>query len=158
KGVVHTPDSASPVENVVTLIAAVGGRNDEIWALSLDDRKLTPVIRQPPAVGYHVFSPDGHWLAYRSVGTVIQTNPPQIYVHPFRATGSKYKIPQTGRNGFPLWSPDGKQIFYLSRESAKELRINAVDVRTQPSVEFGKSVSLPIEIPTPSSGFQGYPF
>jgi DNA-binding beta-propeller fold protein YncE len=42
-----------------------------------------------------------------------------------------------------LWSPDGKQIFYLQVEGG-EARINAVDVQTQPTVGSGKPVSLPI--------------
>ena len=118
----------------------VSDSSGAIWALSLDDRKLKPIISKPPrgGVGLSVFSPDGHWLAYQSTS---QT--PQIYVQPFPPTGSQYKIPQTGT--FPLWSPDGKQIFYLSGGGGVRARINSVEVRTQPSVEFGKPVSLPIQ-------------
>jgi hypothetical protein len=42
-----------------------------------------------------------------------------------------------------LWSPDGKQLFYL--ENAGQLRLVAVDVRTQPSFAFGKPAPLPID-------------
>ena len=136
KGVLQIADSASRTENVITVSDSSGA----IWALSLDDRKLKPIISKPPrgGVGLSVFSPDGHWLAYQSTS---QT--PQIYVQPFPPTGSQYNIPQTGT--FPLWSPDGKQIFYLSGGGGVRARINSVEVRTQPSVEFGKPVSLPIQ-------------
>jgi Tol biopolymer transport system component len=139
KGVAQIPDSASRIENVITVSDSSGA----IWALSLDDRKLKPLIPKPPMgnVGQSMLSPDGHWLVYSSSAT----GAPQIYVQPFPPTGSQYKITQTGVNVFPLWSPDGKQIFYLSAGPGKG-RIDSVDVRTQPSIEFGKPVSLPIEV------------
>jgi serine/threonine-protein kinase len=138
KGVAHFADSASRTENVITVTA--GGA---IWALSLDDRKLKPIIPKPPmgVVANAEFSPDGHWLAYISI---MRAGAPQIYVQAF-PTGSPYKITQTGANLYPLWSPDGKQIFYLSVGAGRP-RINTVDIHTQPSVEFGKPVSLPIEV------------
>jgi hypothetical protein len=140
KGVAQIADSASKTENVIT----VSDRSGAIWALSLDDRKLKPVIPKPPmgTAGQSELSPDGHWLVYISSG---ETGSPQIYAQPFPPTGSQYKITQTGANLFPLWSPDGKQIFYLST-GAGRARINSVDVRTQPSIEFGKPVSLPIAV------------
>jgi hypothetical protein len=78
-------------------------------------------------------------------------------VQPFPPTGSQYKITQAvnGYRGFPLWSTDGKQIFYASAEAAT-VRINSVDVRTQPSIEFGKPVSLPIEVNGPRSPGRPY--
>jgi len=148
KGVAHVANSASRTENVITVIA--GGA---IWALSLDDRKLKPIIPKPPmgTAGQSALSPDGHWLVYGSSAT----GSPQIYVQPFPPTGSQYKITQTGVNIFPLWSSDGKQIFYLSGAAGKA-RINSVDVRTQPSIEFGKPLSLPIEVNGPRSPARPY--
>jgi serine/threonine-protein kinase len=152
KGVLHFADAASPKGNVVTVTA--GGAGGGIWALSLDDRKLKQIIPKPPmgTVSTSVFSPNGRWLAYSLINA--KNGPVQIYVQPFPPTGPRFQIPQTG-NVYPLWSPDGKQIVYLSREAGR-LRLKSVDVHTQPSVEFGKPVSLPIEIPFPRS--QGRPY
>jgi len=54
---------------------------------------------------------------------------------------------------FPLWSPDGKQISYLS--GGGTARINSVEVRTQPSFDWGKPVSLPIQIYNPGGPGRG---
>ena len=66
--------------------------------------------------------------------------------------GTKYQITTTGGRN-PLWSPDGKQLFYLSGASVTQL--NVVDVQTQPAFSFGKPMPLPIEIPN-SSGPRPY--
>ncbi len=41
-----------------------------------------------------------------------------------------------------MWSPDGRQLYYHSNLSQ---RLDAVDVRTQPTFGAGKPVGLPIE-------------
>jgi hypothetical protein len=41
--------------------------------------------------------------------------------------------------GDPLWSPDGRQLFYYANS-----RLNVVDVQTEPAFSFGKSAALPI--------------
>src|SRR5262249_52287955 len=114
KGILHIAEAASPGGKVIMVTAVpresltAGGA---IWALSLDgDRKLKLLIQQPTMrfLGHSVFSPDGHWLAYQSNPSLSQ-----IYVEPFPPTGAQFQIASTGENR-PLWSPDGKQIFYLS--------------------------------------------
>lgn len=55
-----------------------------------------------------VFSPDGRWVAYQAGDG--QTGETTTFVQPFPATGTKYQIARGGR---PLWSPDGKQIFFV---------------------------------------------
>jgi serine/threonine-protein kinase len=150
KGVLHIADAASPVENVIVFTAGAAGRG--IWALPLDDRK--PKLLIPNAVGFvggAVFSPDGHWLAYQSA----TGGAPQIYIQPFPPTSPPFQFTQTGTNLSPLWSPDGKRLFYLSAAGGKA-SINSVDVQTQPTVEFGKPVSLPIQISPPPGGGRVY--
>ena len=118
-----------------------------MWALSLEgDRKLKLLIPKPAAGfgGRSVFSPDGQWLAYqsnRSTGAVGQ-----IYVQPFPPTGAQFQITHAGGNLYPLWSPDGKQIFYLTAgRGGAAAGINAVDVHTKPTVVSGEAVLLPLE-------------
>ena len=45
----------------------------------------------------------------------------------------------------PVWSPDGKQLFYL-KPSAGKTTFSAVDVQTEPSPLFGKTTALPIAV------------
>jgi serine/threonine-protein kinase len=149
KGVTHLADAASPDGKVITVTA--GGAGGGIWALSLDgDRKLKLVIPKPEMgnVGRSVFSRDGHWLAYQSSSVAGQN---QIYVQPFPPTGAQFQITHTGSNIRPLWSPDGKQIIYLSVMGG-EGRLNVVDVQTQPTFDNGKPVSLPIDFAPPGPG------
>jgi serine/threonine-protein kinase len=153
-GVAQVADSASPDGKVIAVTAGGG-----IWALSLDDRKLKPIIPRPSkgSVLGAAFSPDGRWLAYQSNESTVGGLPPQIYVQRFPPTGSPYRVTQTGAG--VLWAPDGK-IFYLSAVAGRFInafgffvfRINSVDVHMQPSVaEFSKPVLLPIDVILPLS-------
>jgi WD40-like Beta Propeller Repeat len=61
-----------------------------------------------------------------------QGETPEIYIRPYPVTDAKYQI-TTGGGGEPLWSPDGKQLFYYLNS-----KLHAVDIRTEPAVSFGK--------------------
>jgi hypothetical protein len=63
----------------------------------------------------------------------------QLFVQPYPATGAKYQITNDAAAAFPVWSRDGKQIFY-----AFPPKLYVVDVRTQPTFSFGKPTTLPI--------------
>jgi Tol biopolymer transport system component len=64
------------------------------------------------------FSPDGHWLAYSSA----ETGTPEIYVQPFPGPGGKVTV-STGGGGFPIWSPNDRELFFLDLDH----RIMVVD-------------------------------
>ena len=63
-----------------------------------------------------------------------------VFVQPFPATGALYQAPASRIR--PLWSPDGKSLFYLSNPD----RFQAVSVTTQPAFAFGNPVVVPIPI------------
>jgi eukaryotic-like serine/threonine-protein kinase len=84
-------------------------------------------------------SPDGHWITYES----NETGQTEIYVQPFPPTSAKYQITTTG-GAFPMWSPDGKQIFFIQARTGIG-RISSIDVQTQPSFVFGKPMPTPID-------------
>ena len=54
-------------------------------------------------------SPDGRWLAYQS----NESGAAEIFVRPFPALDSGRWPVSTGGGTRPLWSRDGKEIFYL---------------------------------------------
>jgi serine/threonine-protein kinase len=56
------------------------------------------------------FSPDGRWMAYTS--TESGTN--EIFVRPFPGPGGKWKISNGGK--FPVWSSNGRELFYLGTD------------------------------------------
>ena len=108
-----------------------------IWTLSpSDDQKPKQLIGAQ--AGNDNLSRDGRWLAYQSSESGGRN---EVYVQPFPLTGAKYQISTSG-GGDPLWSPDGKQLFYLTPGGRQ---IVSVDIQTQPSFAFGKATPLPIE-------------
>jgi eukaryotic-like serine/threonine-protein kinase len=98
---------------------------------------------------YSTFSPDGKWLAY---ATTEIGNRFQIFVQPFPVTGTKYQVSTEGGR-FPMWSPDGSQLYYYANYTD---RFIAVDVRTQPTFAPGRSVALPIEASFGAIGARNY--
>jgi hypothetical protein len=70
----------------------------------------TPTAEFEPA-----FSPDGHWIAYRS-GQPGESS--AIYVRPFQGSGELKKISSgSGNDRNPMWSRDGKQLFFESGDN-----------------------------------------
>jgi serine/threonine-protein kinase len=67
----------------------------------------TPFIETEPA-----FSPDGRWLAYSS----NETGNFEVYVRPFPGPGGKWQV-STGGGRFPVWSRNGKELFYRTADS-----------------------------------------
>ena len=57
------------------------------------------------------------------------------------SSNARYQISTEG-GVTPVWSPDGKQLFYGDMRTG---RIIAVDINTEPTFSIGKPVALPIE-------------
>ncbi len=56
-------------------------------------------------------SPDGRFVAYAHDASGIS----EIYVQPFPPTGAKWQVVTGG--SMPLWSPDGRELFFLQGRS-----------------------------------------
>jgi hypothetical protein len=61
------------------------------------------------------------------------------------ATGAKYQIPPDDGNNdnTPLWSPDGKELFYIPRAGG----FAVVGVATQPTFTIGNPAQVPRGFP-----------
>jgi serine/threonine-protein kinase len=107
-----------------------------LWTFALDERKATPFgdVRswQPIAA---TFSPDGRWVAY-SASEGSPRTAGGVFVQPFPATGARFQIPRLDFDYHPLWSADGKDLFYVPAAG----RFAAVSVQMQPSLAFGNPV------------------
>ena len=79
------------------------------------------------------FSPDGHWVAYSS----NESGKWQVYVAPFPGPGNKFQISTEGGQQ-PRWRPDGKELFFLSRDRT----LMAVSVKTRSQFEFSDPIPL----------------
>jgi Tol biopolymer transport system component len=149
KGDVHIAEAVSPDGKFVLV-----STNNGISTLPLEGGRTLQVLLPKPSTGairYGAFSPDGHWLVYVST----ETSTSQVYVQPVPPTGAKYQITNLPRGATrPLWSPDGKQIFYMLGGTVPS--IVSVDVQTQPAFVIGKSTPLPIDNFIQIGGERGY--
>ena len=116
----------------------------DIWTLPDADQETQGLYDTPETIYLGAeLSPNGEWLAYGAGSGVLAMD---IYVEPFPPTGSRRKISQNG-GYWPLWSPDGDQLFYRppATEVGITLTLRSVDVVTEPDFAFGNEQTLPIE-------------
>ncbi len=137
-GTSHVPEAWSPTEDVL-LFNVVNKSKTSLWMMSMHDRKpvrfddVTSTVLPTDAV----FSPDGHWVAYQA-GESGSGGEGILYVQPFPPTGMKLQIArQAGR---PLWSRDGKQLFFIPAPG--QLMVVSITSQ-QPTFTFTDPVSVP---------------
>jgi serine/threonine-protein kinase len=117
--------------------------DSSIWILPLEgDRKPHPVIDSPGSQAGASFSPDGRWIAYGS----NESGRDAIYVQPYPPTGAKYQI-TTANSYAPLWSPNGRQIFYIEAPPGVQFGVvlgplMSVDVRTESGITYANATRL----------------
>lgn len=103
-----------------TDIRAVSVEGERKWRLLLKEKynELSPQI-----------SPDGKWMAYTS----NESEQYEVFVRPFPdvESGGRWQV-STGGGASPLWSPDGREIFYRNGDSTM-----TVDVETDPIFKCG---------------------
>ncbi len=133
------PDSWSPDGQTMSYTEEKHNASS-IWTYSLRDRKSTLLAGDPgAALGRSVFSPDGRWVAYQAVALPRS----RIYIRPFPAAATTYILPEDRDSHHPVWSPDGRELFYVAGPN----QTGSVTVSTQPNVNFGSPV------PSDRSGF-----
>jgi eukaryotic-like serine/threonine-protein kinase len=126
-GITHIPDSWSADGQRISF-TQVKGSDATVWILSLQDKKPTPLPdTKSSLLGASVFSPDGRWVAYQ-IGDPTSS---EIYVQPFPPTGAKFQVSKGGGH-HPLWSRDGKELFYLPGPG----QFVSVRIATQPTFTF----------------------
>jgi Tol biopolymer transport system component len=75
---------------------------------------VTPLVQTPAAERNGMVSPDGRWLAYEA----NDSGSFEIYVRPYPDVESGRWQVSTGGGTRPLWSRDGKELFYVSPANA----------------------------------------
>lgn len=80
-------------------------------------------------------SPDGHWMVFSS----DESGAFDIYVQDFPIASRKRRLSATGGSQ-PVWSRDGKEVFYLAADG----RVFGVPMRLVPNADpaFGEPVPL----------------
>jgi eukaryotic-like serine/threonine-protein kinase len=82
----------------------------ELWVLPVGDEtaKSFPAVPAHFAPDEGQFSPDGRWIAFRS----LESEQPEIYVHPFQGPGRPWLV-SAGGGSHPRWRRDGRELFYI---------------------------------------------
>ena len=86
-----------------------------------------PFVATPFQEWSPAFSPDGRWPAYES----DETGQFEVYVRPFPQGEPAYRV-STGGGRSPLWSPDGRQLFYRETLEDGTHSVMVADVRLDP--------------------------
>ncbi len=150
-GEAHAPESWSPITNTLLFTVLKDGEY-ALWALSLREKTAAPFGAVRSSVPINAtFSPDGRWVAYQSDHSGRTT----LYVQPVPPTGAVYQLLPRGNDvpHEPVWSPDGKELFYNPRAGNFEV----VAVTTEPEFGFGNPTPLPRPFRlTPPQGRRSY--
>jgi serine/threonine-protein kinase len=92
-----------------------------------EDGTSTPYLNTPANERSPVFSPDGRWIAYTS----DESGRDEVYLAPSEEPRPRRQV-STGGGWAPVWSRDGRELFYRNRAA-----VMAVQIRTMPTVEIG---------------------
>jgi dipeptidyl aminopeptidase/acylaminoacyl peptidase len=139
----HIPTGWSPNDGVL-LFTITKGTNSALWTFSRAENKIAPFdgVRGSDEQPNAVFSPDGKWVAYTS--HEISGRVPQIVVQPFPATSTTIQV---GPGVNPMWSRDGKTLFFSGVAAALQ-NFSGAPVST----ERGFAVTgLPVSWPRPGA-------
>ncbi len=107
----QVPGSFSPDGATLAFIELNPQTGWRINLLDMQTRKVTPFLDSKANQMYPEFSPEGHWMAYTS----DESGRMEVYVRPFPGPGGKWQLSAEGGSS-PLWSCDGKHLFYLGPE------------------------------------------
>ena len=94
------------------------GSQYDLWTVPVENegghlRAGKPeVFLQTPSIElYPTFSPDGHWIAYRSDESGVS----EVYVRAFPDKGGKWPISNSGGH-MAVWSQNGRELFYRTAD------------------------------------------
>ncbi|MHC4171450.1 MAG: protein kinase domain-containing protein [Planctomycetota bacterium] len=123
------PHSWSPDGQILAFAEVKPDGNIDIGLLSLEGEPTTRVLLDSPSSeDYPAISPDGRWIAYTS----DETGRNEVYIQPFPNLGGKWPVSTEGGDQ-PIWSPDGRELFYHNGQA-----MMAVAIETEPSLTVGK--------------------
>ena len=96
------------------------GKTSEIWVLPLfGERKAFPYLQGDYNQAHGKLSPNGRWLAY----VADDSKRGEVYIRSFPTPARKWQVSTNGGSS-PIWSRDGKELFFLAADG----KMMAVDV------------------------------
>jgi Tol biopolymer transport system component len=129
------PTSWAPHSSMFLLSLRSSGQDvRDLYVFSLPDKKSSPFVSAPKSQEQGYFSPDGRWVVYQSdEGTRMD-----LYVEPYPKSTDKFQITHDGGQ-FPVWSPDSKEVIFVSGGM-----LYSLEIQTKPSLTFTDPVKLAV--------------
>jgi Tol biopolymer transport system component len=112
--------------------------------------RLEPLLHSSAGEWCADVSPDGKWVAYESDESGDQV---EIFVRPFPAVDAGRQKVSLDGGRYPLWSPDGKELYYVTASGA----MMAVSVRLSPTLALGGVTKL-FDTRPPTHGISSRPY
>jgi len=104
------PGAWTPDDRTLVYNAATPGSGLDILTLTVDGTTgVTPLIQTSFQESSPKLSHDGRWLAYTSDAS----GQSELYVQRYPEGGQRWQI-SAGGGEAPLWSPDGRELYYWS--------------------------------------------
>ena len=141
----------------------------DIMTVSMDgESEAAPFLATPFNEAWPVFSPDGRWLAYASDETREEASSVldlatldgfDVWVRPFPEGEPAHRISTDGGEA-PLWSPDGRQLFYRRQLEDGTWSVMVVDVETDATFTRNQPRTLvegPFGVSMPSRSYDVAP-
>jgi serine/threonine protein kinase len=108
--------------------------SDDIGKLSIEgDHKWNLLLHQKYNENQPQVSPDRRWMAYVS----NESGKNEVYVRPYPEVDKERSQVSTSGGTNPLWSSDGRELFYVGSGS-----IMAVSIKTEPTFILGTPTPL----------------
>jgi serine/threonine-protein kinase len=92
----------------------------DVWALDAGEKRARPLLRTRFDEDVGMLSPDGRWLAHES----NESKRWEVYVRPWPALTPRFQVSTDGGES-PLWSRDGRTVFYHSGDTLLAVDIGA---------------------------------
>jgi len=94
--------------------------------------RLTSLIEQSGTEGSGQLSPDGKWIVYQSAESTGGGRDGQIMVRPFPNVNAFRRIISQGHGSQPIWSHDGREIFYRTEDGG----VMSVAIKVTPTSPY----------------------
>jgi serine/threonine-protein kinase len=103
----------------------------DFHVLSMEgERPSRPLLTTPFTEDRPALSPDGRWMAYRS----LESGRTEVYVRPFpNVEEGKWQVSRDGGMS-PVWGPNGRELFYRSPGGGTMM---VVPIETEPTFTAG---------------------
>jgi len=128
---IQWPSSVTPDGETLVFVEEHEETGRDIFFLNVRDRRVAPFLQSRFDEMDPAFSPDGKWIAY----VTNESGRYEIHVQPFPEKGGRWQVSHEGGLN-PLWSPDGRRLYYRSIEEGENVWV--VDVQTDSSFSARK--------------------